>query len=126
MRAPEGRRAGGFAGGLLQGGLGLFDLARLPADQFPELAHLGLGVDGGPTGAGQGLQAFDPGRFVALDPCADGVPVNLEDVPQLVDRDALGAEQDGVGAFSEGKVGVAMMDFAELRFDFFGECFDES
>jgi hypothetical protein len=119
-------RAGGFARGLLQGGLGLFDLARLPADQFLELAHLALGVEGGPAGAGQRLQAFDPGPFEALDPCADSVPVNLEDVLQRVDRDALGAEQDGVGALAEGKVGVAMMDFAELLFDFFGECFDES
>ena len=100
---------------MLQGGLGLFDLARLPADQFLESAHLALGVDGGPAGAGQRLQAFDPGRFEALDPCADSVPVNLEDVLQLVDRGAFVAEQDGMGAFAKGKVGVTIIDFSECN-----------
>jgi hypothetical protein len=70
----------------------LFDLARLPSDHSLELTHFALGVEGGPTRAGQRLQTVDPGRLEALDPCAEGVLVNRKDVLQRVDRDAIGAE----------------------------------
>lgn len=51
-------RAGGLAGGLLQGGLRLFDLARFLVDQCIEWTHLVLGVEGGLAVARQRLQPF--------------------------------------------------------------------
>ncbi len=103
----------------------MFDLARFLVDQFLELAHLVLGVNGGPAGALQRFQAVGPGLLEHAEPRADGFAVDREDVLHLADREAPTAEQDGMRPSAEGEISVVVVDGFELLFGFLGEFIDE-
>jgi len=61
-----------------------------------------------------------------VEPSADGVAVDREDVLQLADSEAPTAEQDGMRPSAEGEVSVAVVDGFELLSGFLGEFIDES